>query len=94
VQFRISDNGQGIPRKVLRRIYEPYFSHGKKKGTGLGMATIKKIVAEHGGTVEIHTEEGMGTTVLVTIPDFVDPLNTDAFQATTGAYRSLKQDGA
>jgi signal transduction histidine kinase len=69
VQIRVQDTGKGIPRKVLKRIFEPFFSHGKKKGTGLGMATVKKIVEEHGGTLEVLSEENVGTEVLITLPD-------------------------
>ena len=94
VQFRVADNGRGIPRKVLRRIYEPFFSHGKKKGTGLGMATVKKIVDEHGGSLEIQTEEGQGTTVIVTIPDFEGPPTSEGIQLSTGGTRSIQAEGS
>ena len=90
-QFRVTDNGKGIPRKVLKRIYEPFFSHGKKKGTGLGMATVKKIVDEHGGSLEILTEENQGTTVVVTIPDFEGAQTSEGVQTSTGKTRSLPQ---
>jgi len=65
----VQDNGKGIPKKVQKRIFEPFFSHGKRKGTGLGMATVKKIVEEHGGAVEVVSEEGQGTVVTITLPD-------------------------
>jgi signal transduction histidine kinase len=69
VQIRVKDNGKGIPRRILKRVFEPFFSYGKKKGTGLGMATVKKIVEEHGGTLEIMSEEGHGTEVIITLSD-------------------------
>ncbi len=94
VQFRVADNGRGIPKKVLKRIYEPFFSHGKKKGTGLGMATVKKIVDEHGGSLEVQSEEGEGTTVIVTIPDFEGPQTSGGIQVSTGATRSIPAEGA
>lgn len=68
VRISVQDNGIGIPKKVLKRIFEPFFSHGKTKGTGLGMATVKKIVQEHGGNVDVQTEEGCGTTVILDLP--------------------------
>ena len=67
--IRVKDTGKGIPRKVMRRIFEPFFSYGKKKGTGLGMATVRKIVEEHGGTLEVLSEEGRGTEVVITLLD-------------------------
>jgi K+-sensing histidine kinase KdpD len=69
IRITLEDNGKGIPRKVIKRIFEPFFSHGKIKGTGLGMATVKKIIEEHGGTIEVSSEEGAGTKVTFTIPD-------------------------
>ncbi|MBS1785093.1 MAG: FHA domain-containing protein [Acidobacteria bacterium] len=69
LQLRVKDNGTGIPRKILRRIFEPFFTHGKRRGTGLGMATVKKIVEEHGGTLEVLSEPGRGTEVVLCLPD-------------------------
>ncbi|HWQ09929.1 MAG TPA: ATP-binding protein, partial [Holophaga sp.] len=69
VRFCLEDNGAGIPKKVVKRIFEPFFSHGKTKGTGLGMATVKKIVEEHGGTILVSSQEGTGTTVAFALPD-------------------------
>jgi signal transduction histidine kinase len=79
-EIEVRDNGKGIPRKVLKRIFEPFFSHGKRKGTGLGMATVKKIVEEHGGSVGVASEEGQGTVVTILLPD------------STGAQRPAKVD--
>jgi signal transduction histidine kinase len=83
----LEDNGKGIPKKVLKRIFEPFFSHGKTRGTGLGMATVKKIVEEHGGTVEVSSEEGHGTRVVVAIPD--QGQQKGANEDTTGRLRIL-----
>jgi two-component system sensor histidine kinase HydH len=68
VEIRVTDNGRGIPRKIQKRIFEPFFSHGKAKGTGLGMATVKRIMDEHKGTVEVASEEGQGTTITLWLP--------------------------
>ncbi len=77
LQIFVEDNGKGIPRKVIRHIFEPFFSYGKAKGTGLGMATVKKIVEEHGGAVEVASEEGVGTTVAIYLPDTPQPRKPD-----------------
>lgn len=53
------DNGSGFPQEVLAHAFEPYFTT-KAKGTGLGLAMIKKIVTEHGGDVKIFNREGGG----------------------------------
>lgn len=86
VRITVQDNGKGIPRKVQRRIFEPFFSHGKSRGTGLGMATVKKIVDEHGGAIEVLSDEGQGTTVVLTVPDGISRGRED----TTDRVKALE----
>jgi len=65
----IQDNGVGIQATELNRVFEPFFSTRRKgTGTGLGLSIVKNIVEEHRGTIEIDSEAGRGTTVLVTLP--------------------------
>ena len=52
VQLSIIDNGTGFPAKILSRAFEPYIT-SKPRGTGLGLAMVKKIIDEHGGRVDI-----------------------------------------
>ncbi len=68
VTIQVSDNGKGIPRKIRARIFEPFFSYGKARGTGLGMATVQRIMAEHGGCIDLVSAEGEGTTVTLHLP--------------------------
>jgi len=68
VRIEFADTGSGMPAEVKRRIGEPFLTHGKKHGTGLGMAMVKKVVGEHGGTIEVESEPGAGTKVRVTLP--------------------------
>ncbi|HHN46548.1 MAG TPA: hypothetical protein ENN09_03825 [Planctomycetes bacterium] len=63
----VEDNGPGMPPEVSGRIFEPFFTT-KKKGTGLGLAICRKIVLEHGGTMEVRTAPGQGTTFRVLLP--------------------------
>ena len=84
VEIKVADNGKGIPKRVLKRIFEPFFSHGKARGTGLGMATVKKIVEEHKGSVTVESEEGQGTRVILYLPEASVPLQADD---TTGSYQ-------
>jgi len=62
------DTGTGIPPEVKAKIFEPFFTYGKKHGTGLGMAIVKKIVEDHRGKIEIESEMGKGTRVCLFIP--------------------------
>ena len=69
-QFSVKDNGIGIPEKNYRDVFEPFHrlrSEAKYEGTGLGLATCKKIVERHGGTISCQSEEGHGTTFLFTL---------------------------
>ena len=64
---RISDNGSGIPKEQIQTIFEPYFTT-KSTGTGLGLAMVKQIIENHGGSIEIEKTSESGTTVLFTLP--------------------------
>ncbi len=66
-ELAIEDTGPGIPAEVLTKVFEPLFST-KSFGTGLGLPTVKQIVEQHGGTVQIASESGKGTRVLVRLP--------------------------
>jgi two-component system, NtrC family, sensor histidine kinase PilS len=63
----VADDGPGIPAEQLARIFDPFFTT-KSKGTGLGLATCHAIVAEHHGHIDVASEVGKGTQLVVTIP--------------------------
>jgi len=58
----VKDNGVGIPAEDLERIFEPFYTRGKAHGSGLGLATVNRIVDDHKGTIEVTSEAGQGTT--------------------------------
>ena len=64
----VEDNGPGIPEAIQGRIFEPFVTHGKTKGIGLGMAIVRNIVAAHGGTINFATGPDRGTTFLIRLP--------------------------
>lgn len=65
VRFSITDNGSGFDSKILANAFEPYVT-SKPKGTGLGLAMVKKIISEHGGRVDIQNRnETRGAKILV-----------------------------
>ena len=66
--WEIADNGNGMPPDVLARVFEPFVTHGKSNGTGLGMTIAKSVAEAHGGGIEIASEEGRGTICVVRVP--------------------------
>ncbi|MFC1533879.1 ATP-binding protein [Thermodesulfobacteriota bacterium] len=66
VKFR--DSGTGIPRDNITKLFEPFFSTKKGKGAGLGLSVAYGIIQEHGGSIDVHSIEGKGTTFEVELP--------------------------
>lgn len=66
----IEDNGEGIPADKLDKIFEMFFRNSHKtEGSGLGLFICQEIIAKMGGTIQVTSEEGVGTTFTVTLPD-------------------------
>ncbi len=68
VKVDFKDTGTGMPEEVKQKIFEPFVTYGKKHGTGLGMAIVKKVMDDHKGKIEIETEMGKGTTIRLLFP--------------------------
>ena len=67
VRLSVSDNGSGFPEELMARIFEPYVTT-KVRGTGLGLAMVKKIIDEHHGSVAIENRPSRGASVSVLLP--------------------------
>lgn len=68
VLMRLSDTGCGIPAEIMPKLFEPFVTHGKSHGTGLGMAIAKSVVEAHGGKISVQSVPGSGTTVDIRLP--------------------------
>jgi signal transduction histidine kinase len=69
IEIRISDNGNGIPKEILEKIFQPFFTTKPSgKGTGLGLSLSYDIVKAHGGQLQVDTQEGAGTTFIIKLP--------------------------
>jgi signal transduction histidine kinase len=73
IELTVKDNGRGIPREALSRLFEPFFSTKGMKGTGLGLAITWGIVEGHGGTIEVESEVDQGTRFIVRLPLAASP---------------------
>jgi PAS domain S-box-containing protein len=67
VWISISDTGGGIPEEQLNRIFEPFYTT-KKKGTGLGLIIVQRIVRAHGGRIDLESRVGRGTSFRIWLP--------------------------
>lgn len=67
VVAEVQDDGIGIPPERLPKIFDPFYT-ARTGGTGLGLATVERVVREHGGSVAVRSQVGEGTTVVVRIP--------------------------
>jgi signal transduction histidine kinase len=67
VELRFADNGPGIPESERSQVFAPYFTT-KEAGTGLGLATVHRIVTDVGGSVRVEETPGGGATFVITIP--------------------------
>jgi signal transduction histidine kinase len=70
VVVEIADEGHGIPRGEMTKIFEPFYtSKPPGRGTGLGLSICYSIVTDHGGRIEVDSHLGKGTTFRVMLPD-------------------------
>lgn len=65
--LQVSDTGRGIAPEDLARVFRPYYS-SRVGGTGLGLPTAKRMVEAHGGTIDVHSEPGRGTSFTIELP--------------------------
>ena len=71
VRLEVNDTGVGMPDPVRRRCLEPFFTTKGERGTGLGLAMVYGTIERHGGTLEIESEPGAGTTFRICLPKHI-----------------------
>lgn len=82
ISVAVEDTGSGIPRELLERVFEPFFStKSEGHGTGLGLSVCLSVVQAHGGRVDIDSEEGKWTRVTVTLPRATEPEEVQGAEA-------------
>jgi signal transduction histidine kinase len=68
VEIVVKDNGVGMTEEVRGRVFTPFFSTKEKKGTGMGLAVVARIVSSHEGRTAVESEPGKGATFRVSLP--------------------------
>ena len=69
IQITVTDNGKGIPPERLGRIFEPFYTtKAPGRGTGLGLSMSQRIVKQHGGSILVKSQPGIGSEFTVTLP--------------------------
>jgi len=69
IEIAFEDNGPGIPDKILKKIFDPFYTTKPKgKGTGLGLSVSFGIIRDHGGTIQVKPNEEKGVTFFIEIP--------------------------
>ena len=94
VQISIRDHGVGIPQHILPMIFDPFFTT-KQKGSGLGLATCFSIVQKHGGSMDVESEPGKGSTFYIYLPaapPYIKEASSSSSQARKGSGKILVMD--
>ena len=71
LEVRVKDNGCGIPEKIQKKVFEPFFTtrkNSEKPGTGLGLSVARSIIHKHEGIITLKSKEGEGTEVIIRFP--------------------------
>ena len=69
IRLSITDTGTGVPKELQGSVFEPFVTTKQAgKGVGLGLSVVYGIVTQHGGTVQLESEEGKGATFILALP--------------------------
>ena len=68
ISFLVADTGKGISKENISKLFQPFFTSGKIKGTGLGLAVVQDIIKAHSGTIRVRSKLGSYTCFLIRIP--------------------------
>jgi len=91
VSLAVKDNGCGMDAETRTRLFEPFFTTKRPgEGTGLGLATVQRIVSEAGGMIEVESEPGRGTLIEVFLPAIESALRTSSIEESSSKAPSSR----
>jgi two-component system NtrC family sensor kinase len=96
VALEVTDTGRGIPAEHLSRVFDPFFTTKPPgKGTGLGLSVCLGIVQDHHGTISVDSQDGRGSTFIVTLPAMprVEPSREGSHQLLQPALTASQDKG-
>src|SRR6267378_675496 len=95
VRIAISDSGRGMDAATVARAFEPFFStKPMHQATGLGLATLLRVIRDHGGVVRVESEPGRGTTIHMLLPVSQEPLPAPSSASPAAAPSAVAAPGA
>jgi signal transduction histidine kinase len=68
IRFEVQDNGAGMRQETQDKLFSSFFSTKGGRGTGIGLLVTKKLIEEHGGTIQFTSQPGEGTTFILRLP--------------------------
>ncbi|MEJ8552690.1 ATP-binding protein [Tepidibacter sp. Z1-5] len=95
IYIEIEDSGDGIPKNILSRIFDPFFSTKGVNGNGIGLSVSYKIIKDHGGSIKVETEEGIGTKFIISLPMHLEEIiniNTESEEKDEKYHKILVVD--